>query len=431
MDPTQAPPDETPPDPAPGAPGAAPAAGPTGGSGAAAVLPAAIATPGAAPGASGAPPAPATAFAAAEATAAVAYDAPSPQRGLVAWIIVIGLGSLLCALLGHPELSLLFAGAGVFALAQATDAAAATDRYRRWVSDSFREGSIAGDLFRLLVALIVPGMGALAYLGIGTYAWRLGDEPFHRFAAVWSFAAALVGLLLVARPVADRLTALLFRTGPVGRTRRLAARLFVLGILLPVPMQALLPDLLDAMRDSPVPLADAGALVAQLLGEIAIALAGVGWLVRRRWPATRERLGLGGVRLAHAGVVLAGLVAAIALNAGMEALQRTALPGLWRHDQEVTKLIAGQMPVWTALLLGLSAGFGEELLLRGALQPRLGVVLTAVLFASGHVQYSWFGMVTIALLGMLLGLVRKRTNTTTAILVHMLYDVFAVVGSQG
>jgi len=358
-------------------------------------------------------------------------EPPSPQRGLLVWVILIGAGSLLSAMLGHPELSLFFAGAGVFALAQATDAASASQAYRHWVRDSLSEHGVGGRLFRLLVRAIVPGMGALLYLGLGAYAWQLGDLPLHKFAAVWSLAAAVLSLLLIARPVADRVTLWMFRSGPVNRTHRLAARLVVLGLLLPVPMHAMFPDLLDAMRESPVPLADAGGLVSQLLGEIAIALAGVGWLVRRRWPETLERLGMGALRLPHVGIVLAGLVGAIAINAGMETLQRNVFPDLWRQDQEVTQLIAGEMTVATALLLGLSAGFGEEIALRGALQPRLGVVLTSLFFACGHVQYSWFGMLTIALLGIMLGLVRQRTNTTVAIAVHMLYDVFAVLGSQG
>lgn len=358
-----------------------------------------------------------------------AAESLSPQRGLLAWVVIIAAGSLSCAMLGHPELALLFAGAGVFALAQATDAASASPFYRHWVRETLPEGSAGGTVFRLVVGAIVPGMGALLYMGIGAYAWELGDEGLHRFAAVWSFAAATISLLLVPRVVADRVTSWMFRSGSISRTRRLTARLVVLGLLLPVPMQAMFPDLLDAMRETPGPLVDAGGLVSQLIGELAVALAGVGWLVRRRWPETLERLGLGGIRLSYAGVIVGGLVGAIAINAGMEALQRSALPELWRQDQEVTRLIAGEMSIAVALLLGLSAGLGEEVALRGALQPRLGIVLTAVLFACGHVQYSWFGMLTIALLGILLGLVRRQTNTTTAIVVHMLYDVFAVLGS--
>jgi membrane protease YdiL (CAAX protease family) len=78
-------------------------------------------------------------------------------------------------------------------------------------------------------------------------------------------------------------------------------------------------------------------------------------------------------------------------------------------------------------VLGLSAGIGEELTMRGALQPRLGLAATALLFASLHVQYSWFGITVIFLLGLVLGLLRKHTNTSVAMAVHALYDMAAVL----
>jgi len=354
----------------------------------------------------------------------------APGGGLVAWLAVIGGGSTVCALLGHPEMALFFAGAGLFALAQAADAVTAAGGTRAWLLDAPREAGLGAALFALLVRAIVPGVGALAYLGIGTYAVGLGNDPVHQLSGAWSFVAAAVSLALVSRRAADGVASWLFRGGPSTRTRRLTARLVVLGLMLPVPMQAMMPELLDTMRESTTPLADARGLVAQLLGEIAVALAGVGWLVSRRGRATMERLGLGSVRPAHAGWIALGLVGAIGINAGMEAVQRNFLFDLWRQDQEVTRIIAGNMTVATALVLGISAGFGEEIAMRGALQPRLGIVLTALLFACGHVQYSWFGMLTITLLGILLGVVRARTNTSAAIVVHVLYDVFAVLGSQ-
>ncbi len=359
------------------------------------------------------------------------FRGPSPQQGLLRWIFVIAGGSIACVLLQHAEMAIFLAGAGILALAQASDAAAAYAGYRHWVQDRFPPRAASGMVVRLFVSAAVPGMGALTYLGIASYAAELGQDPAHRFAALWSYLAAIVCLLLVLRPVADRVTALLFRSGTIGRTRRLAARLVVIGFLLPPPMLALQPDLLDAMKTSPVPLADAGGLFAQLIGEIAVALAGVGWLVRRNGRDTLERLGLSAVRIEHLPVILVGLLGAIGINAGMEAAQQAWFPALWQLDKQATDLIAGNLPFWTALVLGLSAGLGEEILLRGALQPRLGIVLTALLFASGHVQYTWFGMLTIAMLGILLGIVRKRTNTTTAIIVHGLYDIFAVLASQG
>ena len=81
-------------------------------------------------------------------------------------------------------------------------------------------------------------------------------------------------------------------------------------------------------------------------------------------------------------------------------------------------------------MLGLSAGVGEEVLVRGALQPRSGLVWASVIFGAAHVQYSWFGMLVIVALGLTLGLVRRHSNTTTAIVVHAAYDVLAALGSR-
>jgi hypothetical protein len=64
------------------------------------------------------------------------------------------------------------------------------------------------------------------------------------------------------------------------------------------------------------------------------------------------------------------------------------------------------------------------------LQPRLGLALTALLFAALHVQYSWTGMATIVVFGLALGFVRMRSNTTTAIAIHALYDIIAALGAQ-
>jgi membrane protease YdiL (CAAX protease family) len=54
-------------------------------------------------------------------------------------------------------------------------------------------------------------------------------------------------------------------------------------------------------------------------------------------------------------------------------------------------------------------------------------VLTSLLFASLHIQYSWMGMAVILLLGLTLGVIRRRASTTVAIGVHVLYDVVAVL----
>jgi len=76
-----------------------------------------------------------------------------------------------------------------------------------------------------------------------------------------------------------------------------------------------------------------------------------------------------------------------------------------------------------ALTIGISAGIGEEILFRGAAQPRLGLPLTALLFAAIHTQYSLSpALIQVLVLGVALGLARQRANTTTAIAAHATYN---------
>ena len=73
-------------------------------------------------------------------------------------------------------------------------------------------------------------------------------------------------------------------------------------------------------------------------------------------------------------------------------------------------------------ILGVAAGVGEELLFRGALQPRLGNISAAFLFAALHTQYAVsLATLEILVLGLVLGLLRGRAGTTGAILAHAGY----------
>ena len=86
------------------------------------------------------------------------------------------------------------------------------------------------------------------------------------------------------------------------------------------------------------------------------------------------------------------------------------------------------MTVGGAVVLGLSAGISEELLFRGAVQPRLGLLLASILFAVGHVQYGFtVATLEVFVIGLVLGLVRNRTNTTICILIHAGYNSVGVL----
>jgi membrane protease YdiL (CAAX protease family) len=174
------------------------------------------------------------------------------------------------------------------------------------------------------------------------------------------------------------------------------------------------------------PLLEKSHLGGQLVGYILLALGGVGFLVRRDFVDSMRRLGLRGVAMTDLAVVVVGVLMLLALNAGGDRVQHRFFPDLWRSDHDMTAQIARSVTGMRLLVFGLTAGVGEEITMRGALQPRLGIPLTALFFASLHVQYSWFGILLVMALGIVLGLIRARTSTTVAMLVHAFYDMLAV-----
>ena len=350
------------------------------------------------------------------------------HQGLMRWTALVFLGSLASFAAGRPDAALFLAVAGMFALCHSWDA-----RDRARTGDPFTDGPLipgdVGHALRLGVPLLTPLIGAIFYFGFGTYARTLDTSPAHVAASNWCFAAVLLCLALAIPTVTRAVARVLLRGSPATHTVRLTTSLSVLVLLLPVPVRLLFDEFLNVLTTQSRPLADVGGLVAQLIGEVLFAAAAVGLWVARDLRAVRDRLGLGRMGTREWLVAAAGLAAVIGLNSGMEWFERTHLHNLWAEDQAMGKLIVGELSLAGVLALGVSAGVGEELLVRGALQPRVGVMWASVLFAAGHVQYTWFGMLTILLLGLALGLVRRFANTTTAITVHALYDIVAAIGT--
>jgi membrane protease YdiL (CAAX protease family) len=360
----------------------------------------------------------------------IADDVGGAMRaGLLRWLALLTAGAAACVLTGHPDTGLFLAIAGMFALAGSWDT---RDRARTGdpMSDSALAPGGLGSMLRMLVPLVVPVSGALLYAGIGMFARTPPTTAAHIAAGQWCAAAAAVCLLMAFPPITQLVANAFMRREPPGFTTRLTASIAVVVLLLPVPARLLMDSFMGYLRESGKPLAEPGALVGQLVGEVLFALAAVRLWVGRDLRAVAGRLGLGPLGPRNLAVAALGLAAVMGVNAGMEWLELHQFPALWAADQEMGRMIAGKITIGTALVLGVSAGVGEELLVRGALQPRIGLLWASLLFAAGHVQYTWFGMITIVLLGLTLGVVKTRANTSTAIVVHVLYDIIAALGAR-
>ncbi len=335
---------------------------------------------------------------------------PSLPRALLAWLLILlvfGIGGMLA---GQQELAFLAAAAGIFVAAQAADA------NRGWRELYFALG------------WVVPALGFVAGLAFGLAIWQSPMPGLARAAlAMVSACAAGLAVLTVPTPVGSAIARALFRDPAPGHVLRLSARVVVLALALAVPGWFAAQLVMDELVASPESLMERVGLGGGLVGYVLLAFAGVGWMVRRDLGEAAARLGLawGGWRdLLVAALALGALWG---LNTGADLLQQRLFPDLWASDRRVTEAIASGMGPGRALLLGLSAGVGEEITLRGALQPRLGILLTSAFFGALHVQYSWYGMLVILALGLILGWTRRATNTTVAILAHTAYDVIAVL----
>jgi membrane protease YdiL (CAAX protease family) len=165
----------------------------------------------------------------------------------------------------------------------------------------------------------------------------------------------------------------------------------------------------------------------QSVGFILIAMVGVGWLARRSFRSTLQRLGVVGLTWRQTAIGLAAGLALVLISLLVtfiaELLGLTLVDeGLRQLNEQIIGLLQQSLP--GILTIGLAAALGEELVFRGALQPRLGILLTSLVFALFHANYG-ISVATgvIWLLGLVLGVLRQRYNTTTAILTHAAYNI--------
>jgi uncharacterized protein len=174
---------------------------------------------------------------------------------------------------------------------------------------------------------------------------------------------------------------------------------------------------------------DVGPIVVQGIFFVALALVAVGYRINRTWPEVVKRLGLIRPTFTGIGFALAAVIVGFVTSGLASALTRATNEKYADEINRSLEVMTTSSPSYLAApLIGISAGVGEELLFRGALQPRYGILLTSLLFALLHSQYG-FSFITLGtfLLGCIFGLLAKRYGTTHAIAAHALYNTLAVI----
>jgi membrane protease YdiL (CAAX protease family) len=173
-------------------------------------------------------------------------------------------------------------------------------------------------------------------------------------------------------------------------------------------------------------------LIYQFVWTIPVALIAAGWPIARRIRPTLERLGFVRPTLAQVGFGIGfGVVLAFAaiylIDPGITWLWQT-LGWPTTDVAAFEKLLANLITPLGAILIGVTAGVGEEMAVRGLLQPRIGLIASNLVFTGLHAfQYGPDGLLSVFLIGLVLGIIRARTNTTTSAIVHGIYDFVLVM----
>jgi len=160
-----------------------------------------------------------------------------------------------------------------------------------------------------------------------------------------------------------------------------------------------------------------------------VALAGVGLFTRRGLRQTLLRLGLYWPGWRWIAASLGVAVALVIFGTFFDNLMTRLTPEQSKNIQQVSdQLLKNVDSLAPAIAIALAAGIGEEILFRGALQPRLGIVAAALIFAVLHAQYAIsLATLEIFILGLFLGMLRRRAGTTAAIVAHSGYDMILLL----
>lgn len=237
---------------------------------------------------------------------------------------------------------------------------------------------------------------------------------------------AVIAAVLAANPVRERVAGVL----PIDPDNPVHTMALVLAVIL-LGSQVTLVSFVDVLaQDRTQPPLTVLDLFAQELPFLIIAAAGVGIYMRRDTKQTAERLGVVRPTWWQVSLALAAAGVFFAFGQTVDSLSHVWTPQVAHNIDITTQHVFGGLdnPVGIAAIALLPA-ICEEILFRGALQPRLGLVLTALLFTSIHTQYSIsFDTLAVFVLALGLGLIRKYTNTTTSGICHATYNLIVSIG---
>ncbi|MFP4321947.1 MAG: type II CAAX prenyl endopeptidase Rce1 family protein [Anaerolineales bacterium] len=170
---------------------------------------------------------------------------------------------------------------------------------------------------------------------------------------------------------------------------------------------------------------DYSVLIANFIPLLLIPLMGVGLFIRRSPAQVLQRLGLTKLTWQGLLVSLGATVFLILFVFTVSILwQLVVSEETYQRQTEASEALAASVDEpGLAFTVAFTAGVGEEIAYRGALQPIFGFWFTTIFFVLSHTQYALTpATLIIFAVAAVFGLIRKYFNTTAAILTHFLYN---------
>ncbi|HEY65028.1 MAG TPA: CPBP family intramembrane metalloprotease [Caldilineae bacterium] len=284
-----------------------------------------------------------------------------------------------------------------------------------------------GMVFVLSGGFLLMGAGGLAATQVKwAPGYMLGPglevTPNWLSLGIWGMITGVGALLALTRPVRALAGRMLPAFDPDNPLHAISLSFAAFLVGLTAIQLALLGDL-EHLADRDIRLGFA-EIWAQGIGLTLVGLVGVGLWTRRNLREVAQRLGVtkvtGKVLLVSAVSIAAFMGLDLAWTGAWERLDPQGLDVVSR----VSKMLFGDLiNLPGALSIGITAAISEEIIYRGALQPRFGLMLTAALFAVSHVQYGLSpAAVEVFIIGLALGVIRRRYGLTACMLIHFGYN---------
>lgn len=162
---------------------------------------------------------------------------------------------------------------------------------------------------------------------------------------------------------------------------------------------------------------------------ITAAFLGIGFALRRDGNSSLERLGLRlPTRDDRRSGIYAGLVLFV-VSIVYAMLWEAVAPQAFKEQTQAADQLAKSVDTLPGIFaLTVSAGFSEEILIRGALQPVFGIGLSSGFFVLLHTQYLGTPtMVWLFTVSVVFGLIRRRYSTSAAIIAHLVYNAVPLI----